>query len=805
MQSRTFVMGCAALLWSSALAVAQAPTPTPVDSDIAVSAFAQSTGQSSMRHCSAPFPTPGAFCNTDDDCPSGQTCTCHSAACPTPGAAVACSTQGGEGCGGCYPTKINPQVLDQLPEINPEWQPIGPMINGGPDTSVPPDSQPVTLHGTVALTKINIGGDFSGSHVGDDQNTFIALDPADNILATGNESAFECGPPPGENCNLIEMELEFDKYPLFAWAGEGDRITAEGRWIFDCGHPDPQPYGGCSNNPATPCVIDSECGTGNQCNNPPPTFNYRSELHPPRALAVLRNKSKGKTPATRADVFVTGDGGGAGNVCTVTHLASSTDVLFGKNCFVNHCSKTTGRSCKTKKDCASSETCLTFDPTLGGTNGGFITDINDRDFEFDMPLPPTPTGVTNPTLKTKVKPFKVPGGIQPKPILTTPTPGMLHVVIPMTTPVGKKMPNRYGGRVTAYWKEETTKLTHLRLNFLSVTINNPLKRVKPAMPQVCTKIGGGLSPVACSSNSDCPAGTCASDGITPCHIDKDCTSKTDFCQLSSVCVGGIPPAWDLFGEVNGDWVKLPGLSTIGNTGGPFAGPPPYTVPSPAPTVAFIKPNVKFDEYVPEDGTIHIASTGRSQGCNDLMLYGRNVKDALHIFGLDAGATCLGETDPDPGRLEIVHTLPDVTTDVTGATCGAPDPKTGVATCTATPTDGNQGGTCSINTTQLCVDDTDCLGICSTTTGRCQVDTDCKHCSGNTLQFCTSNSDCTSPQTCVAGTETCDHFAGTQCMGTCSAESDNAGAACHVDGDCIGTNAACQFGPAWALTYTIQIK
>ena len=75
--------------------------------------------------------------------------------------------------GGCYPIAKLPQLTDQLVLINPEWA----AIDVGPHT--PPDADPITLHGTVTLAKINEGGDFSGNHLTDDQNTFLDVDPAD--------------------------------------------------------------------------------------------------------------------------------------------------------------------------------------------------------------------------------------------------------------------------------------------------------------------------------------------------------------------------------------------------------------------------------------------------------------------------------------------------------------------------------------------------------------------------------------------------------------------------------------------------
>jgi hypothetical protein len=737
MQSQDLVVGLAVLFAAGGLASGQA-TPTPVISNIAVSSYAQGRGQAFAN--GTPFP---------------------------------CTTPGGQGCGGCYPVKIGAEVLDLLPEVNPEWQPIGPMISGGPDVSLPPESQPVTIHGTVELTKVNTGGDFPGSHLGDDQNTFIRLDDADNgFLATGNQSVVECGPPPGENCNLIEMELEFAKYPLFAWAGEGDRITAEGRWIFDCGHPDPEPLGGCSHDPSTPCIVDADCGGGgSQCNSAPPVFNYRSELHPPQAIAVLRNKSNGKTPATQADVYISADGGAAGDICTVTHLPVASDVLFKKNCFLNHCSVTTNRSCTKDEDCASGEQCIIYDARRGGP----VANINAKNFEFDMPLPPPPS--SSATLQIDTQSFQPPGSIMPEPVFTPPTPPLgpapsLHVVVPMSVPLSTgEMPNVFAGRIIAYWKEDTTQLTHVQINFLNLRINNPLKAVTPVLDRVCTNPAGGLTATPCVTNTDCAAGSCVDEG-TRCYSDQDCPSKTDTCSGESVCIGGLVPGWQLFGEVNGDWIEFVGLTSIG-TVAPF-GAPPYAVPT-APLVIPLE-NLTFDEYVPSTGSIHIATTGYSLGCNDANLYGNNLKNSLSVFGLNLGAACLDQTDPDPGRLDVTHTGPHFTAAPAGVTC-VPPATSGPTICTATAGLGN-GGTCSITTSRLCVVDADCpAGACS-----------------NNGAACHANEDCATGNTCT-GAETCN--------ATCSTDSGNAGASCHTDADCTN-DGTCAFGGAFALEYSVCV-
>src|SRR2546430_2783104 len=83
--------------------------------------------------------------------------------------------------GGCYATPLVPGLLDMLTLVDPEWA----AIDVG--SHLPPFSDPITLHGTVALAKINEGGDLPADHESDDQNTFITLDAADQgFVATGN-------------------------------------------------------------------------------------------------------------------------------------------------------------------------------------------------------------------------------------------------------------------------------------------------------------------------------------------------------------------------------------------------------------------------------------------------------------------------------------------------------------------------------------------------------------------------------------------------------------------------------------------
>jgi hypothetical protein len=688
MFSRGLVAAFATLLCTSAIAMAQAPTPTPprVDSNVAVGSYAQSNGQDLLG---AP-----------------------------------CAVRGGTGCGGCYPQGIPPSdpiaaALAQLPTVDPEWQAISTMISGL-DASLAPMAMPVLMTGTVGLSK-SPGSDFPASHYSPDYNAEIIPDN-NGMLATGNTN------------DRVEFEWEGDKLPMFAWSGEGDRMIALGRWIFDCGHPDPGPLGKCSNDHTKACVLDSECSPGT-CTTPPASFGFQSELHPPQAVVLLRNKAMtlGHTvPATRADVYISGDGGGAGDRCTVTHLANATDLLSNnKRCMINHCSKTTSRSCKVDADCAGNETCVTLDPanrlahinapnfdhcsttpracTLDTDCPSGETCVPLANFEFDMPLPPPPA--TGPaTLKIKTTNHKPKGGVMPKPTFVLPvgpTPN-LHVVIPMATPMpGNKMPNVFAASISAAWKEDTTwkqdttKLKHVQVQITGVTINNPVKDSTPAVPHVCTNPSGHLTAQPCSINSDCTKSICAKS-LKECNVDADC-KKTDFCiSGASQCVGGIPPGWDLWGEVNGDWVKFQNLASIGAQA-PFAAPP-YLQPSPTPLT--IKQKFKFDEYVPPDGSIHLKISGHSLNCLN-GLFGSNLVDGLNTYDLLPGAACLDATSHGIGEVDLTYTGPNFGT----VTRNKP------VAFTATST-GSEGGTCSTTANQLCVTAADCpSGETCSATGR----------------------------------------------------------------------------------------
>ncbi len=180
----------------------------------------------------------------------------------------------------------------------------------------------------------------------------------------------------GDSCHHPDMEVEWENgsvmhvnsdsandtrkwgaLPEYAWPSVGDRVWVEGRWIFDCGHT------GVSGNWGEV----SDLGllpSGTTLND---WVKFESEIHPPRALATFRlnhtslsleqtansgNPYRSQSdepsswlpvtgtalpqqagtppwtpptliPATQADIFVSGNGGGANDLCNIVNRSDS--------------------------------------------------------------------------------------------------------------------------------------------------------------------------------------------------------------------------------------------------------------------------------------------------------------------------------------------------------------------------------------------------------------------------------------------------------------------------------------------------
>lgn len=224
--------------------------------------------------------------------------------------------------------------------------------------SVEPSDEPKVLEGVVVASRIsaldnpiNHSRDGRGAVV-HDWNFMVAPDPDYQYLLSDANFLGS-----GAHAGTIEVEWEQadDKLSLDAIPGVGDRVWLRGRWIFDCGHPP-----------------------------------YRTEIHPPTALVVIRREPvvledifrnsdvPGRpVPATQAVVRLSGAGGPVDFKGTIS-LPDAEDLLtFLLDYKVND-------SIDLRKLLPSKWSYDNYVRTVASS-------------EFDVPLPPRPPGAAQPS------------------------------------------------------------------------------------------------------------------------------------------------------------------------------------------------------------------------------------------------------------------------------------------------------------------------------------------------------------------------------------------------------------------------
>src|SRR5262245_3188184 len=106
--------------------------------------------------------------------------------------------------------------------------------------------------------------DFPAVHDSHDLNVHLTADPGfEDLISDVNdpgemEAEWEIGTFPSETSGDPPERT----IPRWAWPSAGDRVWLDGNWIFDCGHP-------------------TDVSGVN---------HYRSEIHPPRAIAAMRQQ-----------------------------------------------------------------------------------------------------------------------------------------------------------------------------------------------------------------------------------------------------------------------------------------------------------------------------------------------------------------------------------------------------------------------------------------------------------------------------------------------------------------------------------
>jgi hypothetical protein len=512
---------------------------------------------------------------------------------------LASATLGGD----CYPTALAPSLLDMLTLINPEWAPVAPLTIDTTHVA----TTPVLVHGEVEEMHGDLSGDFPSTHLRADVNHFVRPDPEDaGLLGTGNDDG------------RIHFEWEAGVYPAWAWAGAGDRLVGLGRWIWDCGHPGAIP-GACAGSPSTVCVLNKDCPSGDTCVGT--HYAYSSELHPPYATAAIRRGRGGivstrsdaiPIPATRADVYVSNQAGGAGDACVITHLAHDLDEL--------------------------SVECWPLSQP--------VATVNDRDFAFDLPLPPRPAGARRALWRVVSQP--TPGGTPARlkihRRLADPDPH-LQVIVRLAHPTKGAMPTGFAGTIYAGWRHDPTPLVHVRVTLTDLVVNNALQPANPSVPRTCSS-----NDAPCATAAECPSG--------------------------DSCFGAGPvKSWAGQIGVNGEWQELVGLSSV-DTG------------------AVVPQGLVWEQYLPSDGIVHVEANGRSHECIDTM-YGKSLATGLNELGFNKGIVCLATNARDIGSIDLTYAGPDF-----GAGSGG-------STDYVTVTAGGAGGYCSVDTGLLCTVDGDC--------------------------------------------------------------------------------------------------
>ena len=144
-------------------------------------------------------------------------------------------------------------------------------------------------------------------------------------------------------------------FPKWAWPMEGDRVWANGYWIFDCGHP--------SDNGAA-----------------------RTEIHPPRAVASMRNQvaqppgEPAPVPVTATDLYIHGRAGVV------------TDLLICGNSTINDGDGIIDtRECKAMPGFFSPAGCDASDGYCHDPVADHLGIPIDDNYQFDICVPPKPS------------------------------------------------------------------------------------------------------------------------------------------------------------------------------------------------------------------------------------------------------------------------------------------------------------------------------------------------------------------------------------------------------------------------------
>ncbi len=371
-----------------------------------------------------------------------------------------------------------------------------------------------SVSGKVTKSKVT-HTDYPDVHDSHDQNTDILVDPGqEDILSDVGKDDDGDGNP-----DTLEMEWETgiltDEFsgdgsahffPKWVWPSLGDRVWADGRWIFDCGHP--------NEDQAEP--------------------RYRTEIHPARAVASMRQQIRpmpgtGTTPVhvTATDLYIHGKAGVVTDV-----LECGQEVVLG-----------TG-------------TCTTPFGSHDPVADHLGTPI-DTDYEFDICTPPLPEG--NAALATfeEVGPGTT---VDVEPDLTVQPaaggcatsefgPMQVHVTVPLAGS-GATPDDVYARRIYAGWVFPPEDLRHLKVTLTKGFMKDDLEHPDPADLSDCECaffwLNVNRAPDEWGRLADFDQETCQSEvaGVCVSHNTIEDWDDNDFIGDGSLNFSG--PSYDFF-------------------------------------------------------------------------------------------------------------------------------------------------------------------------------------------------------------------------------------------------------------------
>jgi uncharacterized repeat protein (TIGR01451 family) len=289
-----------------------------------------------------------------------------------------------------------------------------------------------SVSGLVTTSKVT-HSDYPDAHDSHDQNIDVRVDVGqEDILSDvgrdedgdGNPDTLELEWESGIRTFETSGDGSLGFFPKWAWPVEGDRVWANGDWVFDCGHPK---------------EVDG-------------IKHQRTEIHPIRAVASMRQQIRtvpgsGTTPVpvTATDLYIHGRSGVVTDI-----LDCGLEVLLG-----------TG-------------TCTTpfgaHDPVADHHPRPI-----DEDFQFDICLPPLPfdkaalaaffeegpgNTITDPARAPQLHAVPATGACAADPTKFGPT--QIHVTIPLAGS-GVSPDDVYARKIYAGWVFPPEGLHHLKL------------------------------------------------------------------------------------------------------------------------------------------------------------------------------------------------------------------------------------------------------------------------------------------------------------------------------------------------------